>query len=711
MANLKRSLAILLCLLIITGVLPLGTTSVKAQQLPMTKTVSVTEKLSGSRPASSFPATMSYDNGQYEGTLTRQNNTLRSVTRATPTVTHSYRSDIKYPNDKPATGQFNFPSTYESNFYDSVSRQNFPVTLSKSGSPYFSGAITSTTIYWTHYGYQYDPINHTKLGYMSHNTSTYYSGLYRFSNPPRQPTSYYGPPVEAGLGWVQYTAPVWDGALQDAQQEPWRSICIAYHGTARFKSSGGNLGDNRYRKPVRIFYRRAANNQYIYQNYSGRATVTDTEITYTGTVSLKLSDLTVTNITTDKSVYEAGEVVTVTASVRNQGRMAAGNFAVRLTSSPNVATQNRTITLASGASTTVSYTFTAPTHLNSQTITLTVTADANNVIRESNENNNARSKAIAVNALRPDIEVIDSSITDWYTGKDVVVSTVVQNTTAQPVPSVDILLTVGGASYTERIPVPGDGSNLAVFRFTVPSPGDYTVQINADPDGILRESEKDNNILTRDIQDLPVPASLVADPDDTAMEQRYRAYGLTNIPSPSPSNYHTWQEVRLENGAYVTKDFYARLTTIFEIEPDSRIAYPDKPRQMESGFGFAIQCSTVLTTNYDRPDKLAGAQMVWTRYPESAFGQLSEWQHVRDSLIEKLGKSGDHTITWQITENPYSVTEGTLHYIPLWYPDEAYTAWTQAFYGWSPVGQLYSYETDTLTIFGDMYDRITTIKR
>ncbi len=581
------------------GVISFFVTRAEAAPLPQTKTVSITVKQSGVHPASGFPAITSYDDGQYTGTLTRQNNTLRSVVRFTPTVSFTYQSDIRYPNDKPASGQFSFPATYAASYYDSVSGQSFPATLSRSGSPYFSGSVVSTTLYWTHYGYEYDPLNHTKLGYMSNNLSTYYSGQYRFSNPPRQPVDYYGPPAEAGLGWVQYKAPEWDGALQDAEREPWRSICMAYFGRTRFRSEAGNF--NRYRKPVRIFYRRTANSQYIYQDYTGIATVTDTEITYTGAVSLK-------------NVY-------------------------------------------------------------------------------------------------PDIEVIDSTITNWYAGKDVTVSATVRNRTAQSVPSVDIRLIIGGASYTESIPIAGNGSNIAVFRITVPPAGNYTVEITADPDNKLNEIDKSNNTLTKSIQVKDVPDSIVADPDDTAMEQRYKAYGLSILSVPSSSNNHTWQEVRLENGSYVTKSFYTQLTTAFTILPDERIAYADKPRQMESGFGFNVQCTTTLTTNYDYPEKLVGTQMVWVRCPESAYGQLSAWQNVRDSLEVKTGEAGDMAITWQHAINPYSTTGSRLHYTPLWYPDGSYIAWSQAFYAWSPIGQLYEYKTDAMTIEGDMYDRITTIKR
>ena len=427
---------------------------------------------------------------------------------------------------------------------------------------------------------------------------------------------------------------------------------------------------------------------------------------------LALPDLTVTTLAGDKSVYEAGDTVTIYVSVKNIGPTAVAATTVRLTV-PGIGTYSKSVsTLASGASQTVQFTFTAPTALTSQNVTVTANVDPDNLIQESNENNNTRTATIAVNALRPDIEVVDSTVTDWYAGMDVTVSAAIRNRTAQPVPSVAIRLTIGAASYIENIPLAGNGSNLVVFRVAVPSAtGSYIVKITADPDGALNETDENNNTLTKSIQVKAVPASFVTDPDSPDMEQRYKVYGLMDIPSSTPSEYHTWQEVRLESGNYVTRTYWARLTTTISILPDSRIAYADKPKLMESGFGFSVYCSTVLTTNYDHPDKLVGTQMVWMRYPESAYGQLSQWQDVRDSLKAKTGDPGDTSVVWQLKANPWSVTGSRLHYVPLWYPDGSYTAWGQAFYAWSPVGQLFDFETDALAISGDMYDRITTVSR
>lgn len=426
---------------------------------------------------------------------------------------------------------------------------------------------------------------------------------------------------------------------------------------------------------------------------------------------LSLPDLTITALAGDKSLYEAGETVTISATVKNIGPTSAGATTVRLTV-PNIGTFSTSLSaLSTGASRTVTFTFTAPIALSSQSITVTAYADPDNRVVESNESNNSRLATISINALRPDVEIVDSTITNWYVGKEVTVSATVRNNTAQPVPSVAIRLAIGSVSSTQSIPIPGNGSNLAVFRITVPAAGNYTVKITADPDGNLGETDESNNVLTKDIQVINVPASTVADPDDTAMELRYTAYGLSSLSLPASSAYHTWQEVRLESGSYVTKTYYVRLTTTFQILPDSRIAYVDRPKTMESGFGFSVQCTTTLSTNYDHPEKLVGAQLVWVRYPESAYGQLRAWQNVRDDLQVQTGTAGNMAATWQLAVNPYSTIGSRLHYTPVWYPDGEYVAWMQAFYAWSPVGQLYEHKIDALTIEDDMYDRITTIKR
>jgi hypothetical protein len=378
-----------------------------------------------------------------------------------------------------------------------------------------------------------------------------------------------------------------------------------------------------------------------------------------------------------------------------------------------VGTQSKSVSslTANGGTQTVTFTFIAPSALTAQTLTLTATIDPNNTVSESNESNNTLTTTCIVGALKPDVTISNTTVQNWYAGKDVVVSATVKNLTAQPVPSVTVRFSMGSIVMNTSVPVAGNGSNLAVFRFTVPQAGTYPVSFTADPSGVLSETNKSNNIWCGQVTVVDVPASTVIDPDDMGMEQQYRVYGLKALPSTGNSDYHTWQETRLENGSYVTKSYWARLTTTFTVSPDSRIAIAGQPDVMESGFGIQAQCITTLTSNYDHPEDLIGPQMVWTLYPESGYGQTVNWQNVRDSMEAASGQAGAWSITWQYAVNPYSQTGARLHYTPIWYPDGQYTALAQAFYAWSPVGQLYDYTTDYLTINGDMFDRITTVGR
>lgn len=709
MRALRRCLLISMCLLMTAGFFYTPTPAYAAG-LPATKTVSVTIILSGVHPASDFPETRAYDDGTYAGTLTRQNSTLRSIVRATPTITYTYRSDTTYPTDKPAAGQYSFPTTYSTTYLDPVSGQSFPAVLAKSGSPYFSGTAVTKYIYWTHYGYQYDPENHTKLGYMSNNTSTYYGGQYRYANPPRQPSDYYGPPAEEGLGWVQYTAPVWDGALQDATKDPWHTLCLFWHGVERFVSDTTGV-QNRYRKPVRLFYRRSASCKYIYQAYSGTASVADTEITYTGTVYQKNNGPSVTisympsspNIADTVHIYfhpedPDGDNLLLSATIQYMGED---------NNTPGVV-----VTICSNYSIKSGNTYEydlANTVKGYYRVTATVVDEGGLMV--------SATSTIAVNQTLPDLVVISANTSDWYAGKDVVVSALIRNMSAQPVPSVKIRLKAGSVQVNETICVPANGNNLAVFRFKVPNPNPpgtmpLPLTITVDPDNTVGETDENNNTCTKMQTVSFIPTSIIVDPDSQALEQdNLSRNGLVpSLPQFSPSDYHTWQEVRMENGSYVTKNYWAQLSTVFNVSPNPRITYPDNPDLMESGFGIQATCMTTLTTNYDHPEKLIGPQIVWVYTPESAYGQ-GKWQNVRDSLVTSNGIGGDKVIQWQYAVNPYSSTASRLHYTPLWFPNGQYKALAQAFYAWSPVGQMTDYITDSVMIDGDMYDRIAVVRR
>jgi hypothetical protein len=464
-------------------------------------------------------------------------------------------------------------------------------------------------------------------------------------------------------------------------------------------------------------YKVGANDQYTRQITADESVAIYTNDISTPTADFTITtpaapDLTVTYLSTDKFTYEAGEIVTVTAAAANIGYSDVSSTIMELDVS-GIGTLRKTVhpLVANGGTGTFSFLFTTPTTIDDQTVTLTATIDPDNTVSESDEENNFLTTALGISAVRPDVTITDTTVQNWYAGKEAVVSVTVKNLTEQSAPSVRVRFNIGGMEMDEIIPVAGNGSNLAVFRFTVPQAGEYTVSFDADATSEIAETDESNNSWSGEVTIVDLPPSIVLDPDDTGMEQQCDAFGLKGLPETSHSDYHTWQEVRIENGNYVTKDFWIRLTTSFEISPDSRIAREDMPDVMESGFGLQVHCTTMLTSNYDHPDKLIGPQMVWVRCPESGYGLTADWQNVRDSLETQVGQAGDWAVTWQYAVNPYSQTTCRLHYTPIWFPDGDYTALAQVFYAWSPVGQLYDYITDNVIIEGDMYDRITTVGR
>jgi hypothetical protein len=236
--------------------------------------------------------------------------------------------------------------------------------------------------------------------------------------------------------------------------------------------------------------------------------------------------------------------------------------------------------------------------------------------------------------------------------------------------------------------------------------------MTVDPTNLISESNESNNSRSKSTTVAVENRIAMPDPDTVALEQSFISNGkkLPILSTPASSSYHTWQEYRLESGSYVLKNYWMRLTTTFTASPDPRIAIAGKQDVMESGFGLDVFATTSITTNYDRPDKLVGPQMLYSFYPETFFGQ-SPYTRYADSMATSSGNAGERTVSWCYPISPFSTVGSRLHFTPLWIPDGLYPVLAQAFYAWSPVGQVYEYKSDPVTILGDMYDRVTVVRR
>lgn len=442
-------------------------------------------------------------------------------------------------------------------------------------------------------------------------------------------------------------------------------------------------------------------------------------------------DLIVSTLSTDKTTYEAGETITVTASVKNQGYTTARASTLSITPAGMTAMTADIPALGKDATSAVqTFTFISPEPLTATQLKITATADSTNVVDELVEANNTKEVNVSLQALKPDLTFGDQNtiISSYYAGKDIVIAAQVRNLTAQGVPTVDVQVQLGTATKTAAICVPGNGTNIVVFRITAPSLfGTYPVLMTIDPDNKIVEKNESNNNRNQSgtikfdgsngavtTTSIAVVRNDVPDPQNAKMESAHLSRGrkAVSVPTIDNSNYHTWTEFRYEGGSYVQRSYWARLTTTFSISPDPRVYIKDHPDMMESGFGIAVTATTTVTTNYDNPQKLVGPQMYWVFYPETGYWTESEWSRYAESLEELSGTIGGiNTVSWQYAVSPYSVTNSRLHYTPVWFPDGLYEAVGQPFYAWTPAGQMYSQVGDTVEIDGDMYDRFPVLNR
>jgi subtilase family serine protease len=426
-------------------------------------------------------------------------------------------------------------------------------------------------------------------------------------------------------------------------------------------------------------------------------------------------------IATDKPIYEAGETITVTFSIRNDGALPVSGFnsrwLMRTLGLPAEAQGQLDVAATSSISAfssiyhTVS--FTAPSRTVASTLQIELDLDYDNRINELDEGNNLIQHQVAVNEIQSDLSIVSDNISTYLVDKDVVIAAKIHNQSQDPLAECPVRLEFGSQKLNGSIPIPAFNDNLAVFRVRTPSvSGSYTIQITVDPDNLIGEGDESNNLITKAVTIGPEQRNPMPDPDTPALEQQFKAYGkaIPALSIPTSSMNHTWQEYRLENGNYVLKNFWMRLATTFEAFPDPRIAIAGSPDLMESGFGLAVNATTAITTNYDRPEKLVGPQLVYCFYPEANYG-LGPFNHFADALVPTNGFATDFNLIWHYPASPFSTIGSRLHFTPLWIPDGIYPVLKQVFYAWSPVGQLYDYSSDPVTIQGDMYDRVTAVRR
>lgn len=121
-------------------------------------------------------------------------------------------------------------------------------------------------------------------------------------------------------------------------------------------------------------------------------------------------------------------------------------------------------------------------------------------------------------------------------------------------------------------------------------------------------------------------------------------------PQRSAISRLTWWEQRYENGGFVWKNYYAELKVTASLDYDTKAK-----NYIKSGYGFAINVTTSVDTNYDKPELIT--------VPQTAEVYLPQYRY--ETAIPLLREGSRFTFR----ENPASPFGYKRQYVPVWFPD------------------------------------------
>ena len=243
---------------------------------------------------------------------------------------------------------------------------------------------------------------------------------------------------------------------------------------------------------------------------------------------LALPDLTVSSLTTNKTVYNPGETVTVTATIKNSGNITAAASVVKM--APNgLSAQTKSIgSLGAGQSTTVTFTFTAPSYTSNTNMSIVATADSTNVVAEVSETNNQRSTSITIQAL-PDLIVstLTTDKTTYDAGEIVTVKASVKNQGYSTAAASTLTIAPNGyPAMTAAIPALSAGATSAVQTFTFTAASNLTatsinIVATADSKNVVQELIETNNTKSTTVTVNALLSDLTFGDDSTIVSSYY----------------------------------------------------------------------------------------------------------------------------------------------------------------------------------------------
>lgn len=304
------------------------------------------------------------------------------------------------------------------------------------------------------------------------------------------------------------------------------------------------------------------------------------------------------------------------------------------------------------------------------------------------------------NVYRCDTEVITSVLVPNYTGEEMTPSSDDYTTFVTP-----------NGTYHKQMICPARKNQLMWVKWRTPStPGEYTITVI--PAGV---DERDSR------RHIAIPITVVEleerTPPDPGYDGPLEGPGITHTeyrpnfrpvdpPDWGSNTRATWSQWVAEwvqlgwyNGywKFSMASYEAELTVDYRLEPSERCPTAElrgSTYKMKSGYGVRATCDVTVSAHATGAD-VTPAQHVLAVFPEFDY---------QDFYRLLWPDSRSYRALWQFQVNPYSYYGEEVHYTPIWYPDTDYTVPVAVFDAWTPGGQLWATEVDTMDIRGSAYD-------
>jgi len=320
-------------------------------------------------------------------------------------------------------------------------------------------------------------------------------------------------------------------------------------------------------------------------------------ITITVLPSPPLPDLS-TTITLSKNTILPGELVTGTATLRNNGQLTASNFIFRYFSCEQVLGEHTIASLAPGES--LTYTFDATTNnigdcFNASSCNFQSSADVNNQVIETTKVNNNASTSLRVLPNKPDLTPINTT-NQSIPGQVNMVNPFIFTVRADNIGGIDATTSFNVNVYIDEVlvrtqPFPSlstcTGTNFQV-NHTFADLSDHVVTIRVDEpigSGSIDEYRETNNEFSKTIRHLPPP------PQFPNLNVGFQDIAITPTLPPVTTNFNL--QVAYRNNGQITLNPPFNIELIVVEAGITRI----ETRAINSTMAPGALGTTTLTTN------------------------------------------------------------------------------------------------------------------